>query len=171
MLVTFSRLSTSAAGHAVQIACWLVRQNDSRLRYQSAGDGYTLLLAAGEIAGHIVQFILQPQHPHHFFHKLLVHLVSVQLHRQHNVFEDIQHRHQIVVLEDEADLSSAEDGQLLVFECGEVACPSTTTWPEVGTSSPPIMFSSVDLPLPEVPTMATNSPLLYGEGHTIQGSV
>ena len=36
--------------------------------------------------------------------------------------------------------------------------PSTTTWPEVGTSNPPIMFSSVDLPLPEVPTIATNSP-------------
>ena len=32
------------------------------------------------------------------------------------------------------------------------------TLPEVGTSSPPIMFSRVDLPLPEVPTIATNSP-------------
>ena len=35
---------------------------------------------------------------------------------------------------------------------------STITLPEVGTSSPPIIFSSVDLPLPEVPTIATNSP-------------
>ena len=63
------------------------------------------LLAAGEVIGHIVQLILQPQHLHHFFHKLLVYLVSVQLHRQHNVFEDIQHRHKIVVLENKADLS------------------------------------------------------------------
>ena len=117
----FQKAQHIAAGHTVQIACWLVRQNDSRLRYQSAGDGYTLLLTAGEIAGHIVQLILQPQHPHHFFHKLLVYLVSVQLHRQHNVFKDIQHRHQIVVLEDEADLSSAEDGKLLIFQCREVA--------------------------------------------------
>ena len=36
--------------------------------------------------------------------------------------------------------------------------PFTLTLPEVGTSNPPIMFSRVDLPLPEVPTMATNSP-------------
>ncbi|EQG52128.1 hypothetical protein QIW_3908 [Clostridioides difficile DA00134] len=78
-------------------------------------------MAAGEIAGHIVQLILQPQHPHHFFHKLLVYLVSVQLHRQHNVFKDIQHRHQIVVLEDEADFSPAENGKLLIFQCREVA--------------------------------------------------
>ncbi len=36
--------------------------------------------------------------------------------------------------------------------------PRTTTLPEVGMSNPPIMFSRVDLPLPEVPTTATNSP-------------
>ena len=30
---------------------------------------------------------------------------------------------------------------------------------EVGRSSPPSMWSRVDLPEPEVPTMATNSPL------------
>ena len=36
--------------------------------------------------------------------------------------------------------------------------PSTKTLPEVGTSRPPIIFNNVDLPLPEVPTMATNSP-------------
>lgn len=29
---------------------------------------------------------------------------------------------------------------------------------QVGTSRPPIIFNNVDLPLPEVPTMATNSP-------------
>lgn len=34
----------------------------------------------------------------------------------------------------------------------------TLILPEVGVSNPPIMFSKVDLPLPEVPTMATNSP-------------
>ena len=36
--------------------------------------------------------------------------------------------------------------------------PFTLILPEVGVSNPPIMFSKVDLPLPEVPTMATNSP-------------
>ena len=105
VLVTFSRLSTSLLVILSRLPVGSSARTIAGFEYQSAGDGYTLLLAAGEIAGHIVQFILQPQHPHHFFHKLLVYLVSVQLHRQHNVFIDIQHRHQIVVLEDEADLS------------------------------------------------------------------
>ena len=60
--------------------------------------------------------VYKRQHLNDFFHKLLVYLVSVQLHRQHNVFKDIQHRHQIVVLENKADFSSAENGQFLVFE-------------------------------------------------------
>lgn len=34
----------------------------------------------------------------------------------------------------------------------------TQTEPDVGTSSPPIMCSRVDFPLPDVPTTATNSP-------------
>ena len=40
----------------------------------------------------------------------------------------------------------------------ESSRPSTVTVPEVGRSSPPSMCSSVDLPEPEVPTTATNSP-------------
>ena len=35
---------------------------------------------------------------------------------------------------------------------------STFTVPPVGRSSPPSMFSKVDLPEPEVPMMATNCP-------------
>lgn len=35
---------------------------------------------------------------------------------------------------------------------------STLTVPEVGRSNPPSIFSKVDLPLPDVPMMATNSP-------------
>ncbi len=40
----------------------------------------------------------------------------------------------------------------------KISCPSTVTEPEVGRSRPPSMCSRVDLPEPEVPTMATNSP-------------
>lgn len=39
-----------------------------------------------------------------------------------------------------------------------ICCPSTVTVPDVGVSNPPIMCKSVDLPLPEVPTMERNSP-------------
>ena len=36
--------------------------------------------------------------------------------------------------------------------------PPMLSEPDDGRSMPPIMFSSVDLPLPDLPTMATNSP-------------
>ena len=36
--------------------------------------------------------------------------------------------------------------------------PSMTTSPEVGRSMPVIMLMSVDLPLPDLPIMPTNSP-------------
>ena len=39
-----------------------------------------------------------------------------------------------------------------------MSLPSTLTEPEVGRSKPPSMWRRVDLPEPEVPTMATNSP-------------
>ena len=40
----------------------------------------------------------------------------------------------------------------------KMSLPSTVTAPPVGRSSPPSMCSKVDLPEPEVPTIATNSP-------------
>ena len=43
------------------------------------------------------------------------------------------------------------------FSC-DTSCPSSQYCPEVGLSSSPRMFSSVDLPHPEGPIIATNSP-------------
>ena len=41
----------------------------------------------------------------------------------------------------------------------ETGCPLRKYVPDVGVSRQPIIFISVDFPLPEWPTMATNSPL------------
>ena len=43
------------------------------------------------------------------------------------------------------------------FNC-PIFLPFTKTLPEVGMSNPPIIFNNVDFPLPEAPTIATNSP-------------
>ena len=40
----------------------------------------------------------------------------------------------------------------------KMSFPSTVTEPEVGRSRPPSMWRRVDLPEPEVPTTAANSP-------------
>src|SRR5215212_9121044 len=46
----------------------------------------------------------------------------------------------------------------LVWSRAQMSVPSTSSWPELGVSTPPRMCSNVDLPEPEEPTMATNSP-------------
>ena len=46
------------------------------------------------------------------------------------------------------------------YYSAESSTPSTWTEPEVGLSTPPRMCSRVDLPLPDGPTMETNSPRL-----------
>src|SRR6266496_6503622 len=46
-----------------------------------------------------------------------------------------------------------------VWSSTHTSVPSTSTWPELGVSTPPRICSRVDLPEPEGPTMATNSPL------------
>lgn len=49
-----------------------------------------------------------------------------------------------------------------MVSCSSLSFPRswllTHTSPEVGLSSPPTRFKRVDFPLPEVPTMETNSP-------------
>ena len=42
--------------------------------------------------------------------------------------------------------------------------------PEVGRSKPAIRFSSVDLPEPELPSSATNSPGAMEIGHVVDGA-
>lgn len=70
---------------------------------------------------------------------------------------DVQNRDKVVVLEDKADIAPTEDGKLLVVQHGQLFSLDLNA-AGGGTSRPPIMFSRLDLPLPEVPTMATNSP-------------
>src|SRR6185503_10794596 len=45
-----------------------------------------------------------------------------------------------------------------VWSRAQISVPSTSTWPELGVSTPPRTCSNVDLPEPDGPTMATNSP-------------
>ena len=61
------------------------------------------------------------------------------------------------LLEDEADPGRAHDRQRAVVEAGDVEAGDPHR-PALGRSSVPITCSSVDLPDPDGPTIATSSP-------------
>ena len=61
-------------------------------------------------------------------------------------------------LEDEADLLAAQLGQRVLVEPRDVDAVDRRPIRSVGASRPAIRPSSVDLPLPDGPTMATNWP-------------
>ena len=46
-------------GLAIQVASWLIRQQDSRVVNQCAGDCHTLLLSAGELVRAVVHAVAQ----------------------------------------------------------------------------------------------------------------
>jgi hypothetical protein len=64
---------------------------------------------------------------------------------------------QIEALEDEADIGLANLGQLAFGQAGDFLAVEDVE-PLDGLSSMPITFSKVDLPQPDGPMMATNSP-------------
>ena len=66
-------------------------------------------------------------------------------------------RQQVVGLEDEADALAAQRGQTVIVEAA-TSVPARWYVPEDGRSRQPMTCMSVDLPEPDGPTMATNSP-------------
>ena len=109
------------AGLGIQVAGGFICQNDRGLGGQSTGNRHPLLLAAGEVIGQTVQFLLQPQQLHDPHDELFVRLAAIQGDGENNVFPHAEHRHQIVVLEDKADLLAAEDGGLLAVQLGKLS--------------------------------------------------
>ena len=73
-----------------------------------------------------------------------------QQQRQLHVLRRGQHRHQIVELEDEADIGGAQRGE---FALGNLSMrlPSKAISPALGLSMPPSRLSSVVLPEPDGP--------------------
>ena len=65
-------------------------------------------------------------------------------------------------------LCAAGEGRLLVVEA-LMFTPSITTSPPLGLSSPPSRWRSVDLPDPDAPMMARNSPRSTAEAHPAEG--
>ena len=151
-------ISTLVRG--IQRAGRLVRQDDLRIVDQRARDGDALLLSAGKLAGMMLVAAGQADRVQRL-HGALVRARAGDIgveQRQFDVLQRAGARQQVELLKHESDLLVADLGQFVAVELADTLMPSSRYVPEVGLSRQPRMFISVDLPDPDGPMMATNSP-------------
>ena len=90
----------------IEIAGGFVGQDDLRLIDQSARNGHALLLAAGELGREMCHSFAHA-HAAQGFLRLLFIRHAVEILREHHVFECVQIRNEMKLLEDEADFFGA----------------------------------------------------------------
>ena len=147
------------AGGGVEIAGGLIREKNFGAIHERARDGHALLLAAGKFRGPVTQAVSQAHALQSFADTAgpFSALDFREAKRQFDVFFERHARKQIEGLKDHADGVAAIARQVE----GESAArfwPSARIEPEVGRSSPAMRLSRVDLPEPDEPSSARNSP-------------
>ena len=146
------------AGAAVEVAGGLVGEDDLRPAGEGPGHGDALLLAAGELARAVLQAVAEADGVDDLVEPRLVGLAAGQVHRERDVLEGGERRHQVEGLEDEADPVPPQLGERLVVERGEVGVADEAPGPPVSVVEPGEACISVDLPEPDGPMMAVKPP-------------
>ena len=164
-------LEHELAGAEVEVAGRLVAENQLGCLGQCSRDRDTLLLAARQLRGEVVR----PLGESDLGEKLCrveVGAVTVtlgELEGEADVLLGGQRGDQVEELEDEADVLAAEERELSAVKV-EMSCSPKVIDPLVGASIPPSRFSSVVLPEPDGPRIATNSPRLMVSSSTCRAS-
>ena len=155
------RVEDLGAGRVVEVAGRLVGEQERRSGDERPGDGDALLLAGRELVGLVALLAGQVDERDDVADPLGQlapgRVVAGDRERQRDVLGDVEQRDEVERLEDEAGPVAAQPGRLVVGELAD-AWPSRTTSPDVGRSRPPRTWRSVDLPEPDGPIRATNSP-------------
>ena len=147
-----------AAGRRVEVAGRLVGQHDRRIVGERARDRDALLLAARELRRIVMRRDRSARLPSSSC-RARAHGVAAagNLHRHQDVLERGQRRHEMEELEDEPDLLAAQPApDASSLERRDVDAVDQNLRRSMGASSPASRPSSVDLPLPDGPTIATN---------------
>ena len=108
------------AGHGVEVAGRFVGEHELRLGDERACDGDALLLAAGQFVRTMVQTLLQSKRFDQQVEPLAVRLLAGKGKRHDDVLFGGEHRQQVEALEDEADLVTAQQCQLVIVHTGQV---------------------------------------------------
>ena len=161
LVETLEDLHHLDAGPRVEVAGRLVGQHDRRVVDQRAGDRHALLLAAGQLVRVVMRAGLHPDRLQRRHGPLVARrcppALAVVEQRQLDVLERRRPREQVEPLEHEPDLVVPHGGQLVPRQLGDVAAVEDVL-PRLGRSRQPRMCMNVDLPDPEGPVTARNSP-------------
>ena len=157
---SLSRASTSAVDAESRLPVGSSARMQRRLGDQRPRDRDALLLAARQLAGPVVGPVGQADLGERGEGPLpALGRVDARVdERQLDVAPRRQVRQQVELLEHEPDAAVAHLGQLVLVEATRRRAPARRYVPGVGTSRQPMMCISVDLPEPDGPTIATNSP-------------
>jgi hypothetical protein len=137
----------------------LVGKDERGLRHQAPGDRHALLLPARELRREVRGPAFEPDQPQRL-ERARVALGAARLavdQRDLDVLERGRARQQVEALEDEADLAVADLGEAVARERRDIRAVEDER-PRRGRSRQPAMFMNVDLPEPDGPRSATNSP-------------
>src|SRR5215207_3083785 len=97
------------------------------------------------------------QQPHRSLRPLARRVHIAEVHWQHHVLDDRERRQQLAELEDEPRLRPRQAAIWPSLSVWTGTAPTITS-PDVGRSMPVTMLIRVDLPLPDLPMIATNWP-------------
>ncbi len=136
------------AGAEVERAGRLVAEQQRRALGHGARDGHALLLAARELGGEVVQPVAEADQRQRV---LGVERVVGDVGDERHVLARGEAGDEVVELEDEADVLAPVAASARPRRRPSGRRASKKTVPVVGTSRPPRMLSSVDLPLPDAP--------------------
>ena len=147
-------------GLRIEVAGGLVGQQQPRLEAQRPGQRHPLLLAAGELAGPVVEPVGQPHLRQHLLGAARASAAGQPPDQpgHHGVLERGELGQQVVALEDEADRLVAEAGQLLLVEGGQVAPLEEDPAGAWASRACPARGGRCSSPRPTGPVSATSSP-------------
>src|SRR5579885_1282519 len=142
---------------AVQIPRRLISQQNLGFADDGACNCHPLLFAPGKGVGAMVQPVGDAEHFHDHLKTMRIEAVAMNMLSQLNILLGCERGEQVEALKDKANFMPPEASPLAIRHIAEVISfnPNLAT---VGEARPPRRCNNVDLPQPEGPTIATNSP-------------
>lgn len=108
-------------GGGVEVAGWLVGDEDGWTGQECAGNGEALLLAAGELMRFVREAVFELQVAHDLVHPLFVNALAGKPHRKGEVCFRINCGNEVKGLEDKADVVASKVGKYAVVHAGDLS--------------------------------------------------